>query len=209
MKAHEKLLLQNKAWAQEKVADDPEFFKRLVAVQRPEFLWIGCSDSRIPANEVTGTQPGELFVHRNVGSLVISTDINLRSVLEFAVVELQVKNIIVCGHYNCGGILASLDGHTHGTLEGWLRNIKEVYRANQAELDPLEDQAKQERLTQLVVKEQVLNLAKTAVVQRAWRHHHVPHLHGWVYSLEDGVIKPVFDMAPGTRLDDIYEFDDL
>ena len=209
MKSHDRLLLQNKAWAAERLQDDPEYFKRLAALQRPEFLWIGCSDSRVPANEVTGTQPGEIFVHRNVANLVISTDMNLRSVLEFAIVELEVKNIVVCGHYGCGGVKASLDGHSHGILDGWLRNIKEVYQANEAELAPLEGVAKEQRLTELVVKEQVLNLAKMEVVQHAWRHHHQPHLHGWVYGLDDGVIKPLFDVPAGTRLPDIYEFDDL
>src|ERR1700740_3197391 len=135
MIAIEKLILENKAWAAEKVADDPEYFERLAHLQTPEFLWIGCSDSRVPANEITNTQPGEIFVHRNIANLVIHTDVNLLSVLEFAVHHLKVKHVIVCGHYGCGGIKAAMDNHNYNqVLNMWLRNIKDVYRLYREEL---------------------------------------------------------------------------
>ncbi len=136
MNSYEKLLLENKAWAQEKVAEDPEFFARLEHLQTPEFLWIGCSDSRVPANEITGTQPGEIFVHRNIANLVVNTDVNLLSVLEYAVAVLKVKHVIVCGHYGCGGVKAALTNTDHKqVLNMWLRNIKDVYRMHRDEVD--------------------------------------------------------------------------
>lgn len=210
MKAYERLLLENKAWAAEKVQDDPEFFSRLSTLQSPEFLWIGCSDSRVPANEITGTQPGEIFVHRNIANMVVHTDLNLLSVLQYAVEVLHVKHIIVCGHYGCGGVKAALSQHSFGIINKWLRNIKDVYRIHRDEIDPLKtEEEKINRLTELNVQEQVTNLAKTSIVQKAWKNQHYPHLHGWVYGLEDGIIKPIFEMPAGTHIDPIYEFDDL
>jgi carbonic anhydrase len=211
MHSYEKLLLENKAWASEKVADDPEFFERLSKLQSPEFLWIGCSDSRVPANEITGTQPGEIFVHRNVANLVVNTDVNLLAVLDFAVTHLKVKHVIVCGHYGCGGIKAA-DTQTDfkPVLNMWLRNIKDVIRYNKQELDAIKNEDQRlDRLVELNVREQVYNLAKTTIVQRAWREEQRPDLHGWVYGLKDGIIKPVFDMKAGTRIDSIYEYKDL
>ena len=137
MKLHEKLLLENKAWAAEKIADDPQFFTRLSNIQRPDFLWIGCSDSRVPANEITGTEPGEVFVQRNIANMVIHTDLNLLSVLQYAVEVLEVKNIIVCGHYGCGGVKAAMGHHNLGIINKWLRNIKDVYRFHREELDAI------------------------------------------------------------------------
>lgn len=137
MKSYEKLLLENKAWAKEKVEDDPEYFTRLVDIQTPEFLWIGCSDSRVPANEITGTQPGEIFVHRNVANMVVHTDLNLLSVLQYAVEYLKVKHIIVCGHYGCGGVRAAMTKKNFGIINKWLRNIKDVYRYHSDEIDNL------------------------------------------------------------------------
>jgi carbonic anhydrase len=210
MKSYEKLLLENKAWAQEKLADDQEYFHRLADLQTPEFLWIGCSDSRVPANEITGTTPGEIFVHRNVANMVVHTDLNLLTVLDYAVHHLKVKHIIVCGHYGCGGVKASMTKHNFGIINKWLRNIKDVYRIHQHEIDTLStDQARVDRMVELNVIEQVMNLAKTSIVQKAWKESMTPHLHGWVYGLNDGLIKPLFDLPAGSHIDPIYEFDDL
>ena len=211
MTSYQKLLLENKAWATEKVSDDPEFFSRLEHLQTPEFLWIGCSDSRVPANEITGTQPGEIFVHRNIANLVINTDVNLLSVLEYAVAVLKVKHIIICGHYGCGGVKAALTNNDHKqVLNMWLRNIKDVYRLHRTELDALgEGDARVNRLIELTVKEQVMNLAKTSIVQKAWKEENRPHLHGWVYSLSNGLINPIFEMEAGTHIDPIYEYENF
>lgn len=211
MLSYQKLLLENKAWAAEKVSEDPDYFNRLAHIQKPEFLWIGCSDSRVPANEITGTQPGEIFVHRNVANLVVNTDTNLLSVLEYAVAHLKVKHVIVCGHYGCGGIKAATMNHDFKqVLNMWLRNIKDVYRIHRNELDAIADEnIRVNRLVELNVQEQVMNLAKTSIVQRAWRHEQRPDLHGWVYGIADGIIKPVFEMKAGTHIDPLYEYDDL
>ena len=210
MKVYEKLLLENKAWASEKVADDPDYFNRLADIQTPEFLWIGCSDSRVPANEITGTQPGEIFVHRNVANMVVHTDLNLLTVLEYAVHHLKVKHVIVCGHYGCGGVKASMTQHNFGIINKWLRNIKDVYRYHRDEIDNIKDEeSRVNRMVELNVQEQVMNLAKTSIIQKAWKQNQFPHLHGWVYGLKDGLIKPVFEMPAGTHIDPLYEFDDL
>ncbi|MFZ4784819.1 MAG: carbonate dehydratase [Flavobacteriales bacterium] len=210
MKAYERLLLANKAWASEKVDDDPNFFKRLSNLQTPEFLWIGCSDSRVPANEITGTEPGEIFVQRNIANMVIHTDMNLLSVLQYAVEVLDVKHIIVCGHYGCGGVKAAMGNHSYGLINKWLRNIKDVYRFHREELDAIENEdLRVNRLVELNVQEQVMNLAKTSIVQGAWKHKQHPHLHGWVYGLDNGLIKPVFEMEAGTPLEDIFTYDNL
>ena len=211
MKRYEKLLSDNKKWAERRVSEDPEFFDRLLHLQTPEFLWIGCSDSRVPANQITGTQPGEIFVHRNVANLVINNDVNLLSVLDFAVNYLKVKHVIVCGHYGCGGIKAAMTNIDYkAVLNMWLRNIKDVYRIHRAELDAISDvQQREDRLVELNVQEQVFNLAKTSTIQRAWRNEKRPHLHGWAYGLNDGIIKPVCEMEAGTPIDPIYEYDGL
>jgi carbonic anhydrase len=210
MKIYERLLLENKAWAAEKVLDDPDFFNRLSALQEPEFLWIGCSDSRVPANEITGTQPGEIFVHRNIANMVVNTDLNMLSVLQYAVEVLKVKHVIVCGHYGCGGVKAALTQHSFGIINKWLRNIKDVYRFHRDEIDALRsNEEKVDRLCELNVQEQVLNLAKTSIIQKAWKADNRPHLHGWVYGLQNGIINPIFEMAPGDHIDPIYEFDNL
>ncbi|MGH2648628.1 MAG: carbonic anhydrase [Ginsengibacter sp.] len=211
MTSYHKLLLENKAWAKGQVEDDPEFFKRLSSLQTPEFLWIGCSDSRVPADKITGTQPGEIFVHRNIANMVVHTDVNLLSVLDFAVNHLKVKHVIVCGHYGCGGIKAAMTNHDYNyVLNMWLRNIKDVYRLYREELTAINDAEKRtDRLVELNVKEQVMHLAKTSIIQRAWKNEQRPHLHGWVYGLKDGIINPVFEMEAGTHIDDLYEYDDL
>jgi len=210
MKTYEKLLLENKAWSREKIQDDPEYFKRLANLQTPEFLWIGCSDSRVPADQITGTEPGEIFVQRNIANMVVHTDLNLLSVLEYAVAHLQVKHIIVCGHYGCGGIKAAISHHNMGIINKWLRNIKDVYRLHEDELNAIADEEqKVDRLVELNVEEQVLNLAKTSIVQKAWKYDQRPILHGWVYGLKNGLLKSVCMIEPGTHLDHIYEYDDL
>jgi carbonic anhydrase len=210
MEKYKQLLEQNKIWAKRKVEAVPDFFSRLADIQTPEFLWIGCSDSRVPADQITGTQPGEIFVHRNVANLVVHTDLNLLSVLQYAVEVLKVKHIIVCGHYNCGGVKAALTNHSFGIINKWLRNIKDVYRIHKEEFENLQSEEEVvNKLTELNVKEQVLNLAKTSIVQHAWKHNQRPHLHGWVYDLHDGIINPVIEMPAGTHIDPLYEFDNL
>lgn len=210
MKSYEKLLAENKTWAAKKVKEDPDFFNRLVNVQTPEFLWIGCSDSRVPPNEITQTEPGEIFIHRNIANMVVHTDLNMLSVLEYAVNVLKVKHVIVCGHYGCGGVKAAMTRKSIGLINKWLRNIKDVYRFHRDEIDSLPDEdARVNKLIEMNVQEQVMNLAKTSIVQKAWKERQAPHLHGWVYDLHDGVINPVFEMEAGSHIDELYEFDNL
>jgi carbonic anhydrase len=211
MEKIDKLLLENKAWAAEVTSKDPEYFQRLARLQTPHFLWIGCSDSRVPADKITGTQPGEIFVHRNVANLVIHTDVNLLSVLDYAVNHLKVDHVIVCGHYGCGGIKAAMTNHDYKyVLNMWLRHIKDVYRLYAEQLDAIADfDTRADLLTELNVREQVMHLAKTSIIQRAWKQDRRPVLHGWVYGLKDGLINPVFTMGPGAAIDPIYQYDDL
>ncbi|MDP2387109.1 MAG: carbonic anhydrase [Bacteroidota bacterium] len=187
--SYRKLIDGNRRYALEKRYDDPEYFKKMSIGQTPEYLWIGCSDSRVPANEITGTQSGEVFVHRNIANLVIQTDFNALSVIAYAVDVLKVKHIIVCGHYGCGGVRAAMTSNTHGFVDNWLSNIKEVYNKHAAELDLIEDFDKRsDRLTELNVIEQVKNLSKSKVIQKAWRDRSLL-VHGWVYGLNSGLIK--------------------
>ena len=210
MLSYEKLLLENKAWAKEQNNIDPEFFSRLAAQQAPEFLWIGCSDSRVPADKITGTEPGEIFVHRNIANLVVNTDINLLSVLQYAVEVLKVKHVIVCGHYGCGGVKAAMNNHHYGIINYWLKEIKDIYRLHRDEVDNLaSEDDRVNRLIEINVREQVFNLMKTSIIQKAWKNDNRPHLHGWVYGLSDGIIKPVCEMAPGNHIDPLYEYDNL
>jgi len=211
MKPYELLLNGNKKWAEKKLEEDPGFFDRLLHLQTPEFLWIGCSDSRVPANQITDTDPGEIFVHRNVANLVINTDVNVLSVLDYAVNHLKVKHIIVCGHYGCGGIKAAMTKADYKpVLNMWLRNIKDVYRLHFNELEKIiDEELRCDRLVELNVQEQVYNLAKTSIIQRAWKQEKRPDLHGWVYGLKDGMIKPVYEMNAGTQIDALYEYDNL
>ncbi|MEO7264805.1 MAG: carbonate dehydratase [Ferruginibacter sp.] len=210
MEAYKKLLADNKAWAEKQQKMDPEYFSRLAGIQTPQFLWIGCSDSRVPADKITGTQPGEIFVHRNIANLVVNTDINLLSVLQFAVEVLKVQHVIVCGHYGCGGIKAAMNQHHYGIINHWLKNIKDVYRLHRQEVDALaSEEERANRLTEINVKEQVFNLAKTAIIQSAWKSEQRPQLHGWVYGLTDGIIKPVCEMEPGSSIDPLFQYDNL
>lgn len=207
-KLYEKLLKGNKIFAETMAFQDPDYFKKLAKGQQPNFLWIGCSDSRVPANQITNTASGEIFVHRNVANLVVHTDTNLLSVLEYAVKYLGVKHIIVCGHYGCGGVKASMTNTYHGYVDNWLRNIKDVYHKNKEELDAIKDQTEREnRLTELNVIEQVRNLAKTTIVQQAWSERKL-HLHGWVYGLNDGIVKDLSVIHNSLEdIDPIYRFD--
>jgi carbonic anhydrase len=211
MKDYEKLIRDNHAWASQKVKDDPDFFNRLVHVQSPKYLWIGCSDSRVPPNEITGTEPGEIFIHRNIANMVVHTDLNMLSVLQYAVEVLEVEHIIVCGHYGCGGVKAALTNKSLGLIDKWLRNIKDVYRLHQNDIEAMPTQEdKVNRLIELNIEEQLQNLAKTSIVQRAWKTRKAPTLHGWVYDLHDGIIKPLKDIQPDDALEhDIYRFDNL
>ncbi|MBL7811182.1 MAG: carbonic anhydrase [Bacteroidetes bacterium] len=210
MKEYIKLLLANKAWAEEKIQEDDSYFVRMAEDQTPNYLWIGCSDSRVPANEVIGAEPGELFVHRNIANMVVHTDLNLLSVLQYAVEELKVKHIIVCGHYGCGGVRAALNHHNMGMLNKWLRNVKDVYRLYSGELEGIDNvELRLRRLIELNVKEQVINLSKTSIVQKAWKYHQRPHIHGWVYGLDDGILKTIYDLPPGSPVEPIYQYDDL
>ncbi|MEH6677895.1 carbonic anhydrase [Phenylobacterium sp.] len=180
---------KNRAWAQGKLAVDPGFFKRLVGQQSPEYLWIGCADSRVPANEIVGLDPGELFVHRNVANLAPPQDANYLSVLQFAVDVLKVKHIMVVGHYGCGGVVAAIDGQRRGLVDHWLHPIREVYTANRAELEAMEDEhARHDRLCELNVIRQVRNVASDVFIREAWLRDQPVSIHGWVYSLSDGLV---------------------
>jgi carbonic anhydrase len=209
MESYEKLLQENKKWAKQRIEEDPGFFSRLQHLQSPKYLWIGCSDSRVPANQITGTEPGEIFVHRNIANLVVNNDVNLLSVLQYAVEVLKVEHVIVCGHYGCGGIKAAMTNTDHKqVLNMWLRHIKDVYRMHKQDIESYpEGEQRENRLIEVTVQEQVMNLAKTSIVQKAWKNEDRPQLHGWVYSLGDGIINPIFEMNSGTHIDPIYEFD--
>jgi carbonic anhydrase len=209
METYKTLLSNNKAWVKEMNEKDPEFFDRLSKGQKPEILWVGCSDSRVPANQITNTQPGEIFVHRNIANMVVHSDMNLLSVLDYAVNQLGVRHIIVCGHYGCGGVKAAMENGQFGIVDNWLRFIKDVYRLHAAELDKIEDMTKRfDRLVELNVAEQVFDLCKTSIVQNAWRNKKPLYVHGWVYSLKTGLINDLevtFDST--TPLPSIFRID--
>jgi carbonic anhydrase len=211
MQTFEKLLLENKAWAHDQVTNDPALFERLMEVQKPEVLWIGCSDSRVPSEIIVNAQPGEIFVHRNIANQVITTDFNSLSVLQYAVDVLKVSHVIVCGHYNCGGIRASLKKQSHGLLmvNKWLKHIKDVYRLHERELSSLpSDIDRVNRLVELNIIEQIYNLAHTSIIQSAWKQERRPTLHGLVYGLNDGVIKELINLPPGSQISPIYQYAD-
>jgi len=180
----------NRQWAAEREREDPDYFRRLSAMQRPEYLWIGCSDSRVPANVVTGLQPGEVFVHRNVANLVHRADLNLLSVLEFAVETLEIKHIIVCGHYGCGGVRAAMDGYRHGIIDHWLQPVRDIAQASETELEAItEPEERLNRLCELTVVSQVQSLSRTPVLQSAWKQGKSIAIHGWIYGLKDGLLR--------------------
>lgn len=206
MKLYTSLLEGNKTWVRERLNEDPEFFERLSKGQSPQFLWIGCSDSRVPANEITRTRPGEIFVHRNIANMVVHSDMNLLSVLDYSVNILKIKHIIVCGHYGCGGVEAAMKNKQFGLVDNWLRFIKDVYRLHRDELDAIEDyQQRFDRFVERNVMEQVLDLSKTSIIQNAWQERQAPAIHGWVYSLKCGLIKDLeVSMDHTSVLPEIY-----
>jgi len=209
-KLYQKLLQGNKDWVAKKIKQNPEFFKELAKGQKPGVLWIGCSDSRVPANEITGTKSGEIFVHRNIANMVVNADSNMLSVLDFAVNILEVKHVIVCGHYGCGGIQSAMSNkHFSGVIDNWLKNIKDVYRLNHDELDKINDpDEKNKRFTELNIIEQVHNLCKTSIVQNAWRNNKALHVHGWVYDVSIGLIKDLdVTVRDDSEMNKIYKID--
>ena len=189
-KSIKNLLENNKNWVASKLAIDPSYIEKLSNSQNPEYLWIGCSDSRVPANQITGTLPGDIFVHRNIANMVVHSDMNMLSVLSYAVEVLKVKHIIVCGHYGCGGVLAAMLNKQFGLIDNWLRHIKDVYRYHHKELDAIADETQRaRRFVEVNVMEQVHDLCKTSIVQNAWKNKQPLHVHGWVYDIHDGIIK--------------------
>ena len=190
MKVLNKLFENNKEWAEKIKESKPNFFKKLSKQQKPKYLWIGCSDSRVPATEIVGLEPGEFFVHRNISNLVVHTDLNCLSVIQYAVDVLKVKHIIVCGHYGCGGVISALSNDEHGLIDNWLRHIKDIYRFHRSEIDEMKtDKEKTDLLCELNVKEQVKNVIHTTIVQRAWKAGQTLSVHGWIYGIEDGILK--------------------
>ena len=189
MKTLAKLIENNRAWAKKIKDEDPDFFANLSQQQSPEYLWIGCSDSRVPANQIVNLPPGEVFVHRNIANVVVHTDLNCLSVIQFAVEILKVKHIIVCGHYGCGGIHAAMDDNNYGLIDHWLKQIKDVYRFNKDKLKNLSETDQQNLMCELNVIEQVTNVCESAVVQKAWRKGANLNVHGWIYGLENGILK--------------------
>ena len=198
---YEKLFEGNRKWVTDTLERDPAFFEKLSKGQKPPVLWIGCSDSRVPANEITGTLPGEIFVHRNIANMVIHTDMSMLSVLDYAVNVLEVTDIIVCGHYGCGGVIAAMGNKPLGIVENWLRHIKDVYRLYQRELDAIkDDEIRGNRLVELNVIEQVFDLTKTSIVQNAWLNKKKLAVHGLVYDLKNGILNDL-----DASVDDISE----
>ncbi len=206
---YRKLLDGNRQFVQLTSLHDPDFFKKLSEAQTPKVLWIGCSDSRVPANQITSTLAGEIFVHRNIANVVVHTDMNCLSVLEYAVSVLKVEHVIVCGHYGCGGVAAAMSQVHYGAIDNWLRHIKDVYRLHQAELDAIEDiKLRERRFVELNVVEQVINVCKTSIIQLAWQKENGPRVHGWVYDISNGIIKDLnVDLDDHDDLRPIYRFD--
>jgi carbonic anhydrase len=202
MRVLKQLFEQNRKWAESVKDSNPDFFSELATQQNPDYLWIGCSDSRVPANQIVGMPPGEIFVHRNIANMVVHTDLNCLSVIQYAVEVLKIKHIIVCGHYGCGGIQAAMENRAHGLIDNWLRNIKDVYRYHRQEIDALSSEVeKVSRMCELNVVEQVSNICSTTVVQKAWKSGQDLTVHGWIYSLEDGILKDLDVCAHRLRRD--------
>jgi carbonic anhydrase len=207
--SYNQLFHNNKKWVHKKLMEDPEYFIKLGRGQAPDYLWIGCSDSRVPANEITGTAPGEMFVHRNIANMVVHSDMNLLSVLSYAVEVLKVKHIIVCGHYECGGVIAAMGNKQYGLIDNWLRHIKDVYRLHHEELEAIKDpKLRARRFVEVNVIEQVSDLCKTSIVQNAWEKKQPLSVHGWVYDVNDGYINDLKVSAFGKEdLQSVYQFD--
>jgi carbonic anhydrase len=208
-KFYNQLLDNNKKWVAGKLAQDPDYFTKLARGQKPPVLWIGCADSRVPANEIIGAEPGEVFVHRNIANMVVHSDMNMLSVLDYAVNVLQVKHIIVCGHYGCGGVQTAMTNKHVGLIDNWIRHIKDVYRLHRPELDAITDEAARfDRFVELNVFEQVLDLGKTSIVQAAWERGQEVHVHGWVYAIHDGMIRDLkVTLKDNETLSDVYKLD--
>lgn len=204
---YKKLIDNNREWVEKRLSQDPNYFTNLAKGQQPPVLWIGCADSRVPANELIGAQPGEVFVHRNIANMVIHTDMNMLSVLDYAVNALKVKHVIVCGHYGCGGIKAAMGNQHIGVIDNWIRHIKDVYRFHHNELDKIMNEEKRfDRFVELNVKEQVYDLAKTSIVQSAWENKQELHIHGWVYEIGTGLVKDLnINFNNNDELDDVYQ----
>lgn len=187
---YKKIIENNKKWVESKLALDPDFFNRLKDTQTPPLLWIGCSDSRVPANEIIGAQPGEVFVHRNIANMVIHSDMNMLSVLDYSVNVLKVKHVIVCGHYGCGGVKAAMGSTPVGIIDNWIRHIKDSYKFRKNDIEAIEDEKERfDRFVEWNTKQQVLNLAVTSIVQQAWSKGQELSIHGWVYGLDSGLVK--------------------
>lgn len=208
-KFYNQLLENNRKWVSTKLDKDPDYFKKLSTGQKPPVLWIGCADSRVPANEIIGAEPGEVFVHRNIANMVVHSDMNMLSVLDYAVNVLQVKHIIVCGHYGCGGVQAAMTNKHIGLIDNWIRHIKDVYRFHHEELDAITDETQRfNRFVELNVFEQVLDLGKTSIVQSAWERGQEVHVHGWVYDIHDGLINDMkVTLKDNDSLSDVYKLD--
>ncbi|MFI0426207.1 MAG: carbonate dehydratase [Flavobacterium sp.] len=204
---YKKILDNNKKWVENKLAISPDYFKNLADGQNPPLLWIGCSDSRVPANEIIGAEPGEVFVHRNIANMVVHSDMNMLSVLDYAVNALKVKHVIVCGHYGCGGVKAAMGNSSIGIIDNWIRHIKDVYRFHQDELDAISDEKERfNKFVEVNVKEQVMDLAKTSIVQNAWKKGQELSLHGWVYGLNDGYVTDLgVNFSCDKDLDDVFQ----
>ena len=204
---YNKILERNKKWVEETLALDPNYFEDLAKGQTPPLLWIGCSDSRVPANEIIGAKPGETFVHRNIANMVVHSDMNMLSVLDYAVNVLKVKHVLVCGHYGCGGIKAAMGNGSVGIIDNWIRHIKDVYRLHKVELDAIEDETERfNRFVELNVIEQVCDLAKTSIVQSAWKSGQELSLHGWAYGLNSGFVTDLnVNFSSDKDLDDVYQ----
>lgn len=204
---YRRLLDNNKKWVENQLALDPEFFKDLAKGQNPQLLWIGCSDSRVPANEIVGGKPGDVFVHRNIANMVVHSDMNMLSVLDYAVNVLKVKHVIVCGHYGCGGIKAAMGNDSIGIIDNWIRHIKDVYRFHNDYLDSIKDETERfNKFVELNVKEQVFDLTKTSIVQSAWRNGQELTLHGWVYGLNNGYVTDLnVNTSSNKDLDEVYQ----
>jgi carbonic anhydrase len=204
---YRKLLDNNKKWVENQLALDPEFFKDLAKGQNPQLLWIGCSDSRVPANEIVGGKPGDVFVHRNIANMVVHSDMNMLSVLDYAVNVLKVKHVIVCGHYGCGGVKAAMENNSIGIIDNWIRHIKDVYRLHRTQLDAVENEKERfNKFVEINVREQVLDLAKTSIVQSAWQKGQDLTLHGWVYGLNDGYVTDLnVNFSSNTDLDEVHQ----
>lgn len=204
---YKSLLDNNKKWVENKLSIDPDYFEKLAKGQQPPLLWIGCADSRVPANEIIGAQPGEVFVHRNIANMVVHSDMNMLSVLDYAVSVLKVKHIIVCGHYGCGGVKAAMGNQSIGVIDNWIRHIKDVYRLHKKELDSIENEDKRfDTFVELNVKEQVFDLAKTSIVQTAWKNNQELTLHGWAYGVGSGVVNDLnVNISSDQQLEEVYQ----